>query len=77
MTGLQIKIARLKRGMRQLKLSRVTKISPTRLSKIENGWEQPRNNELKAIRRALNLGDRHRDEPPRGAALLGRNGGRR
>lgn len=55
MTGLDFKIARIKQGRKQLELARETNIHATRLSKIENGWEKPRPDELSAIRQALKL----------------------
>jgi transcriptional regulator with XRE-family HTH domain len=57
MSGLDFKIARIKQGLRQLEVARQTGIHPTRLSKIENGWEQPRDDEIAAIRRVLNLNE--------------------
>jgi transcriptional regulator with XRE-family HTH domain len=55
MNGIDYKIARIRQGRSQLEVARQTGIHPTRLSKIENGWEQPRENEVSAIRAALNL----------------------
>jgi transcriptional regulator with XRE-family HTH domain len=55
MQGIDIKIARIRQGQKQLELARQTGINSTRLSKIENGWEQPRPEEVSAIRVALKL----------------------
>ena len=55
MLGLELKIARIRKGRTQLEVAREVGIHPSRLSKLENGWEQPRPNELKAIRTALAL----------------------
>jgi transcriptional regulator with XRE-family HTH domain len=59
MTGLDLKIARVKQGRKQIEVARELGIHPTRLSRIENDWEQPRPDELAAIRAALKL-----DEQP-------------
>lgn len=55
MSGIDYKIARIRQGRRQLEVARQVGIHPTRLSKIENGWEQPRENEESAIRAALKI----------------------
>jgi transcriptional regulator with XRE-family HTH domain len=57
MNGIEYKIARIRQGRSQLEVARQVGIHPTRLSKIENGWEQPREKEVTAIRTALNLED--------------------
>jgi transcriptional regulator with XRE-family HTH domain len=57
MTGLDLKVARIKQGRKQLDLARETGIHPTRLSKIENNWEEPRDDELAAICIALTLSE--------------------
>jgi transcriptional regulator with XRE-family HTH domain len=62
MQGLTIKIARIRHGCKQLEVARQTGINPTRLSKIENGWMEPRPEEVAAICAALNL-----DEQPNGS----------
>ena len=58
MSGMELKIARIKQGRKQLELARETNIHSTRLSKIENGWEEPRPDELSAIRQALKLDEK-------------------
>jgi len=55
MSGIDYKIARIRQGRSQLEVARQVGIHPTRLSKIENDWEQPREDEVTAIRAALNL----------------------
>jgi len=57
MTGLRLKLARIERGIKQLELSRLAGINPTRLSKIENGWVEMRPDELSAIQHALGLNE--------------------
>lgn len=59
MTGLDLKLARVKQGRKQIELARELGIHPTRLSRIENDWERPRPDELAAIRTVLKL-----DEQP-------------
>lgn len=59
MTGLDLKVARVKQGRKQIEVARELGIHPTRLSRIENDWEQPRPDELAAIRAFLRL-----DEQP-------------
>lgn len=59
MQGLAIKIARIRQGRKQLEVARQTGINPTRFSKIENGWAEPRPEEIAVIRAALKL-----DEQP-------------
>jgi transcriptional regulator with XRE-family HTH domain len=68
MSGLEIKIARIRQGRSQLEVARQTGIHSTRLSKIENGWEQPRENEVSAIRAALNLEESPAEECATSAA---------
>lgn len=60
MEGIELKIARIRQGRKQLDLARSTGIHATRLSKIENGWERPRPDELKRIAAALNLNENDR-----------------
>lgn len=55
MTGLDLKLARIKQGRKQIEVARELGIHPTRLSRIENDWEQPRPDELVAIRATLKL----------------------
>jgi len=55
MSGLDFKIARIRQGRRQLEVASQTGIHPTRLSKIENNWEKPRDEEVAALRAALKL----------------------
>ena len=62
MSGIDLKIARIRQGRSQLEVARQIGIHPTRLSKIENGWEKPRCDELSSIRAALNL-DEQSDNP--------------
>jgi transcriptional regulator with XRE-family HTH domain len=57
MTGIELKIERIRCGLKQLALAQEIGIHPTRLSKIENGWETPTQEEIKAIRRALKIGE--------------------
>jgi transcriptional regulator with XRE-family HTH domain len=59
MTGIELKIERIKQGRKQLDLARQIGMHSTRLSKIENGWEQPRPEELDAIRHALHLDEQY------------------
>jgi transcriptional regulator with XRE-family HTH domain len=58
MTGLELKVARIKQGRKQIEVAREVGIHPTRLSRIENDWEQPRPDELAAIRATLKLDER-------------------
>lgn len=58
MSGMELKLARIKQGRKQLELARETNIHSTRLSKIENGAEEPRPDELSAIRQALKLDEK-------------------
>jgi hypothetical protein len=57
MEGIDLKIARIRQGRRQLDLARTTGIHATRLSKIENGWEKPQPEERRTILTALKLED--------------------
>ena len=57
MLGIELKIARIRQGRTQLEVARTIRMHPSRLSKLENGWEQPRPNELNALRTALALND--------------------
>ena len=57
MKGLAIKLERIKQGRKQLEIAHVTGIHATRLSKIENGWEKPRPDELASIQRALGINE--------------------
>jgi hypothetical protein len=57
MEGIDLKIARIRQGRRQLEIAKSTGIHATRLSKIENGWEQARPDELERLRIALNLNE--------------------
>lgn len=74
MDGLDLKVARIKQGRKQIELAHETGIHPTRLSRIENNWEQPRADELEAIRRALKL---NVSEPGQQAASATGNGSER
>ena len=67
MNGLDLKIARIKQGRKQLEVARQTGIHPTRLSKIENGWEQPRDGEVSAIRSVLKM-DKQSIDPEQAAS---------
>jgi transcriptional regulator with XRE-family HTH domain len=51
----EIKLERLRRGLRQLELAQLTGISRCRLSEIECGWIAPRADELERIARALDV----------------------
>jgi transcriptional regulator with XRE-family HTH domain len=64
-----LKLARIERGMKQLELSRLSGINPTRLSKIENGWVEVRPEELSALQQVLGL-DKFQNE--QGATNEGR-----
>jgi len=55
MKGLEFKIARIRQGRKQLEIAREARVHPTRLSKIENGWEEARPDEVERISTALNL----------------------
>jgi transcriptional regulator with XRE-family HTH domain len=55
MTGLELKIKRIKHGYKQLELARQTGINPTRLSKIENGGERPKAEEIASICQVLKV----------------------
>lgn len=55
MTGLELKIERIRRGIKQFELSLQTGIRAPRLSVIENGRETPKPEELEAICRALKI----------------------
>jgi transcriptional regulator with XRE-family HTH domain len=73
MSGLDLKIARIKQVRKQLEVARQTGIHPTRLSKIENGWEQPRDSEILAILAALKL-DEHQPNQNRPQSRLEQRG---
>jgi transcriptional regulator with XRE-family HTH domain len=64
----RFQIARVRQGRSQLEVARQIGMHPTRLSKIENGWERPREDEVLAIRAALKLGDSTTDELAASAA---------
>jgi ribosome-binding protein aMBF1 (putative translation factor) len=53
--GLQIKIARLRKKMQQQVLAREIGIRSSRMAMIENGWGDPTEDELKAIKRILKV----------------------
>jgi len=53
--GIDLKLARTSKRIKQLELARQIGISPSRLSLIENGWAKPRPEELSALRKALGL----------------------
>jgi len=55
MSGLDFKIARIRQGRKQLDLARSTGIHATKISKIENGWQEPRPEEKAALCRELGL----------------------
>lgn len=55
MSAIDLKIARIRQGWKQLEVAREAGIHQTRLSKIENGWEEPRPEEVAAIRAVLKL----------------------
>ncbi|HEX5736045.1 MAG TPA: helix-turn-helix transcriptional regulator [Blastocatellia bacterium] len=57
MNGLELKIARLLRGVKQLELSRKARISASRLSLIECGWAEASPAELAAIKRVLAISE--------------------
>lgn len=58
MSGLDLKIARVRCRISQLQLARTANINPSRLSKIENEWLSPRADEVEAICSALNINPR-------------------
>jgi transcriptional regulator with XRE-family HTH domain len=51
--GFELKIERQRNKVRQLDITRRTGISPTRISKIENGWEAAPPDIEAAIRSAI------------------------
>ena len=55
MNGMELKLARTSKRIRQLELARRTGIPPSRLSLIENDWAKPRPEEVAALRKALGL----------------------
>ena len=48
-----LKIERAKKGTKAIWIAKITGIHPSRLSRIENGWIEPRKDEREAIARAL------------------------
>jgi transcriptional regulator with XRE-family HTH domain len=48
-----LKIERTKRGIKSIWIAKATGIHPSRLSRIENGWDEPRKEEYEAIAKAL------------------------
>jgi transcriptional regulator with XRE-family HTH domain len=55
MTGKEIQLARLEKGIKQIALAAETGIQRSRLSMIENGWVTPNDDEQAALRKALDL----------------------
>ena len=53
MTGLEIKLLRIKNGLKQIQVAYDTKISQAKLSQIENGWIEPSKKELNRIIKAI------------------------
>lgn len=51
--GIDLKLARIKSGVKQLELSRRTGLSPKRLSLIENNWVEPSDKEMALIAAAI------------------------
>ncbi len=49
MTGLEIKLLRIKKGLKQIQVAQATGINQARLSQIENGWVEPKKKELNKI----------------------------
>jgi transcriptional regulator with XRE-family HTH domain len=54
--GLQIKLLRTARGLRQRDLAQRVGLSPSILSDIENGWRTPTADEVAALFTALGVG---------------------
>ena len=57
MRGIDFKIARIRQRRRQLEIAKTSGVHPTRLSRIENEWEQPRSDEVSAICAALGINE--------------------
>lgn len=57
MTGMQLKLKRIRLRVRQIEVSRASGIATSRLSLIENGYVKPRADELMAICAALGTKD--------------------
>ena len=57
MQGMQIRIARIKRQLRQVDVAQRAGISQPALSRIERGYLTPSEKTLRRIRRAIHEGD--------------------
>jgi transcriptional regulator with XRE-family HTH domain len=68
MTGMQIKLARTSKRIKQLELAAQTQIRPNRLSAIENEWVQPTPEEAAKISQALALDRAESDQVENAAA---------
>lgn len=53
MTGLEIKLLRIKNGLKQIQVAQSTGINQARLSQIENEWVNPKKKELNKIVKAI------------------------
>ena len=51
--GLELKIARIKAGLLQLEVARLSGLGNTRISKIERGWIEPTPEETERLRAAI------------------------
>ena len=71
MTGLEIRLERIKKGIKQFELAGKIKVHPTRLSIIETGRSTATADELKAIRLELGL----ETEPAAASATTAADGG--
>jgi transcriptional regulator with XRE-family HTH domain len=54
-TGLDMKIEAIRQKKSQYEIARAAGVEPTRLNRILNGWIEPRDQEVSAIRAVLNL----------------------
>ena len=51
--NVELRLARMRKGITQLELSELTGISNNKLSLWENGWRQPSQEEIQKIENAL------------------------
>lgn len=55
MSGLEIKLSRIKSGLKGYELARLLHITPDMMSKIENGHVVPTQNLMGKIKKVLNV----------------------
>ena len=60
--NVELKMARMSKGISQLQLSELTGINNSKLSMLENGWRQPTPFEIQKIERVLKVSLRNASE---------------